>query len=218
MRRLNPPQDCLRKAREIERYLRPAALAAIYALLGLGYLVLISLAFVALLYAGILNPTPIIATSAAVIAFVPSIFAFLAHFLRPHDPLSCYISKHVNRWRQPIAVPAEQHTFKARLRNGDDVSVALSFYYPEQCKTIEVRERLVSSVKRSLGRYLLSRATLPTYREIENALDRAVESVADECNIPVLYLEVIGIDRVLSAHSPFQQDSIAAYLGMKTMA
>lgn len=218
MKRVNPPQAYLRKSREIEKYLRPTVLAAIYALLGIAYFVLISLIFVALVYDSDLTPTPIMMTVVSVIAFVPSVLAVLAYFLRPDDPLSRYISKHVDRWRQPMAVADEQCTLKARLRTGEDVFVALSFYYPEHCKTLQVKERLRNSVSASLSRDFLSRSTLPTYREIEHALDATVELIAEDCTIPVLYLEVTSIDRMRNPNYACQQDPIGAFVGMKTMA
>lgn len=193
MRRQNPPHSYLVRAQEIETYLRPVTIAAVYGTCGISYAAFISLLFLLLVYGSFLNPTPITVMIFAVFAFIPSTFAFLAWFLRPNDPLSSYLKNLAGLWRNPIAVPGEPCTFKARLGNGDAFCIDISFYYPLKDQNPRTRERLYTCIHAAIAQDSCMRNAIPTMPEIEAAIDRPLEMLATECDIPVLYAEIESI-------------------------
>jgi hypothetical protein len=190
MRRQNPPQAYLDKAHDIEKYLSPLTLAVVYGTGGILYVVFIALIFGLLVYASVLDPSPAVVTIFSAIAFIPAIFAFLAWFLRPNDPLSPYIKDLAEAWRRPLSIPPDQCTFKARLMDGEVLCVELSFYYPSTQQTALVKERLYTYVHSALASHCSMRADVPTHQELENVLDRPLEVLATESGIPILYLEI----------------------------
>jgi hypothetical protein len=193
MRRQNPPQSYLARAREIETYLRPLTIAAIYATVGVSYAALVCLIFVGLVYGNFLKPTPFAVMVFAVIAFIPATIAFLASFLRPNDPLSLYLTNLAGLWRAPISVSADTCTFTTSLRSGEPFNVKLSFYYPLKDQTASTKERLYSYVRTAITRDCSMRTTLPTLQEIESAIDPHLEMLAEECNLSVIYSETEDI-------------------------
>jgi hypothetical protein len=210
MRRQNPPQAYLDRAQNIEKYLSPLTLAAVYGMGGILYAVFISLIFGLLVYASVLDPSPGVVTIFSAIAFIPAIFAFLAWFLRPNDPLSSHIMSLAEAWRRPLNLPADECTFKTRFMDGEVLYVELSFYYPSIQQTAPVKERLYTYVHSALASHCAMRAGVPTHQEIENVLDRPLDVMATESGIPVLYLE---IREVYSSHEKPVADD---YLGTGT--
>lgn len=204
MRSQNPPHDHIQKARDIEKYLTPTSIVAIYAVLGISYLGSATLVFLGLFYDAILRSSPSSIIIAGVIAFLPSILAILACFIRPNDPLSLYLTKQAARWLTPIPVSPDPCTFKALMKNGETATIGLSFYYPQNFQSTEIKERLYSCIYAALGNGFSSRAALPTYEETEELLDFAAESVAAEYNIPVLYMKVTSLSQFRETHSPYR--------------
>lgn len=193
MRRKNPPQAYIDKSDRVERYLRSTTLALVYGITGIAYAVIVSLVFADLLYESILKPTTITVTIFAVVGFIPTILIFLAYFLRPDDPLSSYLTRLMNLWRTPFDVPPDQCTFKVRLMNGEALCIDLTFYYPLRSQTPPVKERLYTYVQGAIAKACSARDTIPARQEIEEEVDPALEVVAREYNIPVLYMKIQNI-------------------------
>ena len=126
----------------------------------------------------------------AVIGLVPTVFVFLAYFLRPNDPLSTSIANTANSWRRPLNVPADSCVFKAQLRDGEILSVQLSFYFPSNFQTRTIKERLYTYVHAAVANDCCSRVVVPTYQELEGLIDPPIETLAREFDIPVFYLEI----------------------------
>jgi hypothetical protein len=215
MRRQNPPPAHLAKAGEIEKYLRPEALATSYGVAAICYLALVSLLFASMVYESFVSPTPTTITLFAVIAFVPSTVASLAYFLRPDDPLSLYLTNKMNLWKCPISVPADSCTFKAGLRSGEIASITVAFHYPSKDQTKEVKERLCTCVHAALANDFSMRVQVPSYPDIENAVDASLETIAAEYKLPVLYLEVQNVDITRDSYSI--EDEPTEYLGTGTL-
>jgi hypothetical protein len=197
MRRQNPPQPYLDYAREIEKYLSPVPLAAIYSLIGVSYCALVALLFAGLIYASVLNPTAIVITLFVAVALVPPIFLFLAWFLRPDDPLSSHLSSLADMWRTPIILHPETYTFTIILADGESIRMKLAFYYPSKNHIASVKGRLHTCVYVALANHFSRHTIAPTYQEIERAIDPGLETLALEYRLPVLYMEVeeISSDR-----------------------
>jgi hypothetical protein len=193
MRRQNPPQSYLDKAQNIEKYLRPLTIAAIYGVSGLAYCVLVALIFVGLVYASVVNPTPIVITIFAAVALIPTILLLLAWFLRPDDPVSSHFSRVVDMWRNPIALQPEASTFTIVLADGESVGMKLAFYYPSESHTPSVKSRLYTCVHAALANDFSGHTAAPTRQEIEQAIDPGLETLALEYSIPIFYAEVQDI-------------------------
>ncbi|MGC2163522.1 MAG: hypothetical protein WA634_16555 [Silvibacterium sp.] len=190
MRRQNPPQSCIDYAQELDKYLSPLPLAAIYCLSGFAYCILISLIFAGLVYVSVLNPTPVVITIFAAVGFIPTTLLFFAWFLRPNDPISSHLTSLANMWRTPISAPADPCTFKIWLRSGESLCIQLTFYYPSSYQASFVKERLYTHVQATLANNFSARVIAPTPQEIERAIDPQLEVLASKCNIPVLYMEI----------------------------
>ena len=193
MRRQNPPQAHLDKAQGIEKYLRPLSLAAIYGISGSAYCLLILLIYAGLLYASVLNPTPVITTLFVVAAIVPAIVLFLVWFLRPNDPISAHYSKRANMWRTPITLVPEPCTFTIMLYDGELIGMKLVFYYPSKDHMMAIKDRLYTSVHTAIANDFSGHTIAPTAREIERLIEPALETLALEYSILVLYGEVLEI-------------------------
>jgi hypothetical protein len=195
MRRQNPPQSYIDKAKEIEKYLAHGTLAFIYAIAGVSYIGISSLIFAALVYGSEVNITKMSVMVFALLAFIPATFVFLAYFLRPNDPLSRYITKLANSCRRPFAVPPHECTFRVQLLDGESLSMRLAFRYPLKDQTLEVKERLYTIVHGALAQEFRSRSagSTPTDKEIQSVLDTQLTLLAEERGIPVLYLEILDV-------------------------
>jgi hypothetical protein len=209
VRRQNPPQYYLDYAWEIEKYLNPLPLAAIYCLIAFSYCALVALLFAGLVYASVVNPTAIVITMFAAIALVPAIFLILAWFLRPDDPLSSHLSSLVEMWRNPITLLPEVSTFTIMLFDGEQIGMKIAFYYPSKNHTPAVKDRLYTCVHTALANSFSGRASAPTGPEIERAANAALETLALEYSIPVLYMEVEeilteGSETQPSVHAPLE--------------
>jgi hypothetical protein len=218
MRRQNPPQASLDQALYLEKYLHPAAIAAIYALCAT-----VSFGFIALLYAVlvhdyILNPTSASITFFSMAGSVPLALAFLVYSRRPDDPLSRFIRRLAESRQCAISVIDDPRTFKVLLMNGDAVCINFSFYYPEKNHTPEVGERLIMYVHTALEQDCSMRDKLPNEREIEDAIDCALELLAAQFDIPVLYTEIRDIHKIRDSYSYTTADDLAPseYLGTGT--
>lgn len=190
MRRQNPPQSYLDKAADIDKYLRPAMLGSMYLVCGILYCAFIGVILTILLYTSVVSPSSMTFGIFAVIGLVPTVFVFLAYFLRPNDPLSNSIANTANSWRRPLSVPPDSCVFKAQLRSGEILSVQLSFYFPSNFQTRTIKERLYTYVHAALANECCSHAVLPTHQELERLIDPPIETLAREFDIPVFYLEI----------------------------
>jgi hypothetical protein len=202
MRRQNPPQSYLDKAVDIEKYLRPSTIASMYLAVGMLYCTVIAVILTILLYTSVVSPTPMNFALFAVIGFVPTVFVFLAYFLRPNDPLSTSITNTANSWRRPIDVTPDSRTFKTHLRDGNTVTVQLSFYFPANFHTVSLKERLYAYAHAALAHDCASRLVAPTNQEIENVFSPLIETLAKEFDIPVFYVE---LEDVQSYHKGFPE-------------
>ena len=218
MRRQNPPQASLDQALYLEKYLRPAALAAIYALCAMLCFGFIAVLFAVLVHDYILNPTWGSITFFSLAGSVPVVLGFLAYSRRPDDPLSRSIRGLAESRRCPISVAADPRTFKVLLMNGDSVCINFSFYYPENYHMPEVGERLIMYVHSALEQDCSMRERLPNEREIEDAIDCALELLAAQFDIPVLYPEIRDIHKIRDSYSHVTADDMAPseYLGTGT--
>jgi hypothetical protein len=201
MRRQNPPQASLDLARNIEKYLNPTTIAAVYALCAAVYCGYVALMLAVLLHEYILNPTPETFGMFAAIGIVPTAFAVLACKHRPSDPLSRFIRWLASLWRRPVNVAADQYTFKVLLMQGETLCINCSFYYPAKNHTAEVKDRLTNSVRAALEQDCSRRNKVPSDWAIEAATGPALEVLAAQYNIPVLYMEVGRIYKMLDAYS-----------------
>lgn len=206
MKRQNPPPAHLAKAGEFEKYLRPEAIATAYGVIAICYLALVSAIFASLVHESILNPTTVVILTFAVIAFVPATATSLAYFLRPDDPLSLYLTNKVKVWRTPLSVWPDKCILKAQLKDGSTGRVNLTFYYPQQARTREMTEWLYTCTHAGLALDFDSRTELPSFPEIEKALDASLDSVAAQYNVPVLFCEIHGVE--ITEEIPFSFESV----------
>jgi hypothetical protein len=194
------------KAGKFEKYLRPEAIATAYGVTAICYLTLVSLVFVGLVHESILDPTAFVILSFAAIAFVPATAISLAYFLRPGDPLSLYLTSKANVWRSPLSVSPDNCTLKAQLKNGAIGCVSLTFYYPAQVRTKEMTEWLYTCTHAGLALDFDNRNELPSFPEIEKALEASLDSVASQYNVPVLFCEIHSAE--ITEEVAFSFDSV----------
>lgn len=206
MKRQNPPSANVAKAGEFEKYLRPEAIAIAYGIVAICYLALVSALFVVLVHEAVLNPTSVVILTFAVIAFVPATAISLAYFLRPDDPLSLYLTNKAKGWRTPLSVWPDKCTLQAQLKDGSTGRVNLTFYYPQQSRTREMTEWLYTCAHAGLAQDFDKRTDLPTFPEIEKALDASLDMVADQFNVPVLFCEIQNVE--VTEEIPFSFDSV----------
>jgi hypothetical protein len=201
MKLQNPPQACLDKAQRIEKYLAPPLIASIYAIIAVFWAVLISGLFAALVSASAVNPTPVSVTILAVLALIPSAFGIVAYFLRPKDPASLYITRFAEMWRKPISVVAELCTFKTALLSGDTVSIQVAFYFPASPKAAEMKEQIYTFAYAALSTLCSMRRFAPGKRDIEAAIEPALEMVASDHKLAVLFPNVLGIYMISESYT-----------------
>jgi hypothetical protein len=194
MRQQNPPSTFIEKAEALEKYLRPTPLGCLYGVIFVLYAAAMALVFAGLVLGSALDPTHLTITIAVIIGCLPAVSALVAYLRRPNDPLSYYITGLANAWRCPLEAPADQCTFKTGFRGGaEDLLVKLAFHYPTKQQVPEIKERLYTYVRAALTSEFSMKLALPSYLDIERALDPSLEMLAAEYKIPVLYPEILDV-------------------------
>jgi hypothetical protein len=216
MRRQNPPQASLDQAQSIERFLSQAAIASAYALCAAIFFGFISLLFAVLVHDYILNPTPSTIALFAMIGFAPAILTIFACKRRPDDPLSWSIMRLANSRRIPVSVAADPRSFKVPLMNGEIIRVNFSFYYPAKHQTAELSGQLDIYVRAALERECSKHSMLPSEMAIQEAVDVALELIADQFDIPVLYSEIRDVHKLRDAYTVTGDLAPSEYLGTGT--
>lgn len=206
MRRQNPPQAFLDKASDYEKYLSATAVGSAYALCAAVSFGLLALLFAALINDGVLYPSVLTLGLFVVIAASPVALAIYAFRRRPSDPFSDYIRKVAEAWQQPIKVSEDRSSFKVLMASGEELCVNLSFHYPTDCQAVDTKVRLNAFVRAALERDCSARTRVPSEREIESAIDDALEFVAAEADIPILYAEVRDVHKVRDVYSIVHDD------------
>ena len=201
MRRHNPPQDHIHRAQELEKFLDPITIAAMYAIFGIVFALFLSIIYALLVHSYILEPTRSISTIFVVVGGVPLVFAVVAYYLSPRDPVSSYIRSLADAWRRPIDVSPDEFVFQELLMDGEALCFKLAVYYPLKSHNAYVKERLYTYVNGALAKHCSTRAIMPTDLEIEEAIDPPLEQMASECDIPVLYSEVREVCKLRGAYS-----------------
>lgn len=190
MRRQNPPQANIERAKHIERYMRRSVIGVVYASLGIVYAVFVWAIFLSLVHDSLLRQTPVTVAVFAAIVLVPATGAFLGVFASPKDPISRWLAGTANKWRRPLDTPAELFTFRELMMSGETSCIKVSFFLPLENKTGETKERIYNYAHGALGRECGLRSTPPTRLEIQNLIEAPMEILAAERNIPILYWEV----------------------------
>jgi hypothetical protein len=201
MRRQNPPQDHINKAQELEKFLDPMTIAAIYAIFGILFALFLSVVYVVLIHSYILEPTRSISTIFVVLGGIPLAFAFVAYFYSPRDPVSSYIKKLANAWRRPLDVRADEFVFQELLMDGEALCFKLAVYYPSKYHTADVKERLYNYLNGALAKDCSGRVSIPTELEIEEAVEPPLELTAAEWGFTVLYSEAREVCKLRGAYS-----------------
>lgn len=197
MRRQNPPSAYIRKAEELEKYLRPGAVNLTYVLLGLSWVAIVALVFAGLVLMSFVKPTYGAIAIATLIADVPVIVGAVAYLRYSYDPVSQILRGLANEWRRPLVVPGDQCIFKTGLRKGDEMLIVkLAFHYPVKHKSLEVKERLYTFAHAALTSEFSMMYSLPSYSDIERALEPSMDMLAAEYKIPVLYPEVMDVRKM----------------------
>ena len=190
MRRQNPPQECIERAREFEKYLNPVSLAMIYGICAVGYAIAVSIIFALMTFGGAITENEASLTVFAVVAAIPAFGIFLALFMRPNDPVSRYIRSAADSIRRPLPVSGDDCTFKVNLMDGEHLCVKMSFIYPAEHRSSALKEHLYAVVHGALSQDFSTRAVAPTAKEIEAALDKPLSALAEEHCVPVFYPEI----------------------------
>lgn len=190
MRRQNPPQANIEKAKHIEQYMRRPVIGMVYASLGILYAVAAWAIFMSLVRDSFLKETPLTVAVFAAIVLVPAAGAFLGVFMSPNDPISHRLAAAADKWRRPLDTPPELFTFRELMMGGETSCIKISFYLPPESKTGEIKERIYNYAHGVLGKECGSRTAPPPGLEIQNLLESPMEILASECNIPILYWEV----------------------------
>lgn len=197
MRSQNPPPAHIKKAEELERYLRPTTLACLYALIATVWLAAIAIVLIGLVFASVLTPTGEHILIAATIGGIPALFVMATYLRRPNDPISRSLAGFATAWRRPLEVPPEECIFKTGLRKGDEMLlVKLAFHYPSKYQSLEVKERLYTFAHAALTSEFAMKYSLPSFQDIERALDPSMEMLATEYKIPVLYPEILDVRKM----------------------
>lgn len=151
------------------------------------------------------------------VGLVPAMLAFLACGRRPDDPLSWLIMRLANSRRIPISVVVDPRRFKVSLMNGETICINFWFYYPAQNQTAELNERLDTYVRAALERECSKHSMLPSEMAIEEAIEGALELIAHQFDIPVLYPEIRDVHKVRDAYSVAGDLASSEYLGTGTL-
>lgn len=211
MRRQNPPQAHIDKAKNIERYLRRPVIGSVYAGLGVLYAVLVSAIFVGLIQGSLLKGTAITIAVFAAIVLVPAGAAFLGFFVSPNDPISHWLIAAADKWRRPLDTPPELYTFRELMLNGETSCIKISFSLPVVNHTEEVKERIYNYVHGVLGKECGARTSLPSRLEIQNLIEAPMEILASEQDIPILYWEVHEVYEIQAAFGLNENPLSAGY-------
>lgn len=201
MRRHNPPQDHIHRARELEKFLDRMTIAAMYAIFGILFALFVSILYALLVHSYILEPTRSISILFVVVGGIPLLFAAVAYFRSPHDPVSSYIQKLADAWRRPLDVSPDEFVFHELLMDGEALCFKLAIIYPPKNHTAYVKERLYTYVNGALAKDCSTRTSVPTDLEIEEAIDSPLELMASECGIPILYSEIREVCKLRGAYS-----------------
>lgn len=197
MRRQNPPSTNIKKAEEFERYLRPATLVYLYGAIAILGAAAIAIFFAALVFASVLNPTGLAITIAVILGCLPAVAVIIAYLRRPDDPLSFYLGGLADEWRRPLEVPGDECIFKTGLHSGDEMLlVKLVFHYPLKYQSLEIKSRLYTFSHAALTSEFSMMHSLPSFSDIERALDPSMEMLAAEYEIPVLYPEILDVRKM----------------------
>ena len=206
MRSQNPPQAYLDRAQAAEKYLSPAMIASIYSIAATTWAVLIGLGFAGLVYLSDTNATPTAIVIVLVFALIPAAYSVAAWFRRPDDLISAYLTRYTNMWRIPIKLTHDQRLFKVMLMTGEVLGISISFYYPAKDDTKELKDELYTLTHAAISAVGSMRNSVMSEREIEETLDPALEKVAIEFGLPVLYAEVHEVGKYQEAYTIGQDD------------
>jgi len=201
MRRHNPPQDHIHRAQELEKFLDPMTIAAMYAIFGIVFALFLSIVYALLVHSYILEPTRSISTIFVVVGGIPLALAVVAYYLSPRDPVSSYIRRLADAWRRPLDVSPDEFVFQELLMDGEALCFKIAVYYPLKSHTAYVKERLYTYINGALANDCSTRASVPTDLEIEEAVDPSLESMASELDIPILYSEIREVCKLRGAYS-----------------
>src|SRR6185312_5951505 len=197
MRRQNPPLEHIQKAETIEKYLRPGTLAGIYAAIALSWAAIVALVLMGLVLISIWHPSAWRFAIASIIGGIPLLAVLIAYLHRPKDPLSRYLSGLANAWRCQLDVPGDECIFKTGLRAGDEMLIVkVAFHYPLKDQFPEVRGRIYTFVHAALTSEFSMSYSLPSFSDVERALEPSMEMLATEYEIPVLYPEILDVRKM----------------------
>lgn len=216
MRRQNPPQASLDQALALEKFLNPMPIGVVYALCAVAGFAIVALLFAVLVYSYILTATATTTAVFSLAAVVPAVVALLAFSRRPDDPLSRSIRSLANSRRQPIRVAADRSSFQVLLMTGETLCVNLAFQYPARHHLPEVRQQVNICVRAALDRVCSGHSEAPPDRDVLDAVDSALEVVAAEFQIPVLYAELRDMHKIRDAYSKLDDLTPSEYLGVST--
>lgn len=207
MRSQNPPQAYLDKAVTIEKYLRPAMIASIYAIAATAWAVFIGLGFAVLVYLSAASDTPIAITIVLAFALIPAAYAVAAWFRRPDDLISAYLTRYANMWRIPVKLTCDEQLFKVMLMTGDVLGISISFYYLAKEETADLKKELYTLTHAAISAVASTRHSAMSDREVEEIMDPALERVAIEFGLPVLYAEVHEVGKYQEAYTIGQDNN-----------
>jgi hypothetical protein len=198
MRRQNPPQAHIDSAVDVENFLRPARIIGAYAVLSALYVALIASAYAVFAREALVNTSSQTTALFLVAAIIPLLLAVLFCIVRPRDPISMWLKSISRQWRTPLAMRAEEYTFKELLGDGDGLCIKLSLYYPVKSHSQEIKDQLYLYVNGALARECSMRIVIPTIEQIEESLEPVLEMVASERNLLVLYPVVHEVYKIQS--------------------
>lgn len=196
MRKQNPPQANLENAEYLERYLRPSVILPVYTVAGLASIAAITLAFTYLIHNRNLAATQTTFALFVTLICIPAVAVVAFCVLRPRDPISAWLIGGAKSWRRPLDLHREECSFRELLGNGEGLSVKLSLFYPVRNNTEEVRQNLFLYLQAALSKECSMSIEAPDRERIEQMIDSAVEIVAEEGGVPVLYSEVAEITTI----------------------
>jgi hypothetical protein len=95
-----------------------------------------------------------------------------------------------NKWREAWPLPPVDLIFEPRLKTTDVVNVDVSFLYPTSWQTELIKNRITASVDAALAKDFSIREGLPTFDEIQHVIDAAIDTLAEELDIPIFFAHV----------------------------
>lgn len=197
MRRQNPPSTHIKKAEEFEKCLRPATLACLYGAIAILCAATIALLFAGLVFASVLNPTRQAITIAVILGCLSTLAVAITCWRRPNDPLSFYLGGLAGEWRRPLETPGDECIFKTGLHAGDELLlIKLAFHYPLKYQSLEIKEQIYTFSHAALTSEFSMTYSLPSFADVERALDPSMEMLAVEYKIPVLYPEILDVRKM----------------------